>query len=107
VVYLGHVITGEGLSPTNNNVQKLLEMRPPRNKDDIRSVLGSAGYYRRFVPNFASVLEPMVRLLSKNSSSLSFLFCPQDLEDVDIDLYFSPSYYKPYHLKMSKPTVCV
>jgi len=58
VVYLGHVITGEGLSPTNKNVQKLLEMRPPRNKDDIPSVLRSAGYYRRFVPNFASVVDP-------------------------------------------------
>jgi hypothetical protein len=81
VTYLGHVISGDGLHPTDTNVQRLLDMREPRSKDDVRSVLGSAGYHRRFVPNFASIMEPMVRLLGKK---ISFLWGDEQLQAFEL-----------------------
>lgn len=67
VVYLGHEVGKEGLRPTDSNIKKMMNMREPKDKDECRSFLGSVGYYRRFIENFASQAEPITRLLKKNS----------------------------------------
>ncbi|SAL98364.1 hypothetical protein [Absidia glauca] len=54
--------------PAPRNVNKLLDMSPPRSIDEIRSFLGTAGYYRRFIPQFASLALPLTNLLKKNNS---------------------------------------
>ena len=49
------------------NVEKLLAMSRPVDRKGVRSVLGMAGYYRRFVPLYAEVAEPLIRLLKKEN----------------------------------------
>ena len=44
----------------------VVEWKPPRNVTEIRSFLGLAGYYRRFVKGFSMIAAPMTRLLQKN-----------------------------------------
>ncbi|KAG1122430.1 hypothetical protein G6F42_011485 [Rhizopus arrhizus] len=66
VVYLGHQVGSEGLQPTDSNIKKMMDMREPRDKDEVRSFLGSVGYYRRFIDNFAGKAEPITKLLKKN-----------------------------------------
>ncbi|CEJ05159.1 hypothetical protein RMCBS344292_19107 [Rhizopus microsporus] len=66
VEYLGHTISGEGISPHNHNVDKIFAFKTPRNADDVRSFLGTTGYYRRFINNYAMVSAPLTRLLKKN-----------------------------------------
>jgi hypothetical protein len=39
---------------------------PSTNASEIRSFLGLAGYYRRFIKDFSKIAEPMIRLLEKN-----------------------------------------
>lgn len=66
VEYLGHVVAGDGLFPCSRNVDKLLEMATPRSVGDVRSFLGTAGYYRRCIPRFAEYSLPLVNLLKKD-----------------------------------------
>ena len=56
--YLGHVVSAEGLLPDPAKVQAVREWKVPENVTDIRSFLGLAGYYRRFIPQFAKIAGP-------------------------------------------------
>ena len=47
-------------------VEVIIEWKPPRNVTEVRSFLGLAGYYRRFVNGFSMTTTPMTRLLQKN-----------------------------------------
>ena len=44
----------------------IIEWKPQRNVTEVRSFLGLAGYYRRFVKGFSMTTAPMTRLLQKN-----------------------------------------
>ena len=65
VPFLGHVILGEGISVDPVKVQAVLEWQRPSTPRDIRSFLGMAGYYRRFIMNFARIAAPLTRLTKK------------------------------------------
>ena len=47
-------------------IEVVVEWKPPRNVTEVRSFLGLAGYYRRFVKGFSMIATPMTRLLQKN-----------------------------------------
>ena len=47
-------------------IKVIIEWKPPRNVMEVRSFLGLAGYYRRFVKGFSMIATPMTRLLQKN-----------------------------------------
>ena len=47
-------------------IEVIIEWKPPRNVREVRSFLGLAGYYRRFVKGFSMTTGPMTRLLQKN-----------------------------------------
>lgn len=68
VEYLGHIVSAEGLRPGARNVEKLLAMRKPNNTSDVRSFLGMTGYFRRFIPDYATVAEPLTKLLKKEAT---------------------------------------
>jgi len=53
VPFLGHVITPEGISIDPSKVQDVLDWKAPTSVPEIRSFLGLAGYYRRFIPEFS------------------------------------------------------
>ncbi|KAL0345738.1 UNVERIFIED_CONTAM: Retrovirus-related Pol polyprotein from transposon.6 [Sesamum radiatum] len=56
VVFLGHVISGDGVMPDPAKVKAIMEWRVPKNATEVRSFLGLAGYYRRFVEGFSIIL---------------------------------------------------
>ena len=66
VHYLGHVISEQGLSPHPAKVQAVANWRVPMNVSEVRSFLGLAGYYRRFIKNFARIAAPFTNLTQKN-----------------------------------------
>ena len=65
VVFLGHVVSGEGVKPCPVNIAKVLDWPKPRNAKQIRQFVAMGSYYRRYIRGFASMVRPMVELTKK------------------------------------------
>jgi hypothetical protein len=66
VAFLGHVILNRGISVDLSKVQDVLSWKAPTSVGDIRTFLGLAGYYRRFIEGFLKISKPMTKLLKKD-----------------------------------------
>lgn len=69
VKYLGHVISAEGISTDPEKTEVVADWRRPSNVGELRSFLGFASYYRRFVEGFAKLAGPLHKLVVACSSS--------------------------------------
>ena len=65
VPYCGHIISEKGIRPIKSNVEAVLEAPAPTNISELRAFLGMVNYYHSFVPNLATVIEPLHVLLRK------------------------------------------
>jgi hypothetical protein len=74
VHFLGHVLSAEGVAVDPGKVEDVLNWKPPTTVHEVRSFLGMAGYYRRFIPDFSRVAKPITTLL-KNQTK--FVWSPQ------------------------------
>lgn len=63
VNYLGHVVSAEGVMPDPEKISAVQDWPTPTTVKEVRSFLGFAGYYRRFIPHFAQVAEPLQELI--------------------------------------------
>lgn len=67
VRYFGHVISGSGISPNPEKVADLLALSAPTNITELRSFLGLASFYRRFVAGFSKTVSSLTQLLRKDT----------------------------------------
>ena len=68
VTYLGHEVSATGISPAKEKVRAILEMADPQSVEDVRRVIGMLGFYRRFVPSFATIAQPLHQLTQKSAT---------------------------------------
>ena len=64
VQYLGHVISGEGVATDPSKIEAVAQWKRPNHLSELRSFLGFASYYRRFVKGFAKLAAPLHRTVA-------------------------------------------
>ena len=68
IEFLGHIVSAEGLRPDPKKVQAITSLQAPANIHELRSFLGCANFYRRFIERFAHRAAPLTDLLRQNVS---------------------------------------
>ncbi|XP_058746374.1 uncharacterized protein LOC131619278 [Vicia villosa] len=68
VKFLGHVISGGSVAVDPSKVEAVINRERPKNAIEVRSFLGLAGYYRRFIMGFSKLALPLTRLTRKEVS---------------------------------------
>ena len=63
--YLGFVISKDGIKPDPKKVEVIRDLPEPKSVREIREFIGMCSYYRRFVPNFSKIAEPLIDLTKK------------------------------------------
>lgn len=64
--YLGHVVTEAGIQTDPEKISAIMQIPPPTKVRELRSFLGMASWYRRFIPDFATIAKPLHHLLKKS-----------------------------------------
>jgi hypothetical protein len=58
IQFLGHILSVNGIVVDPSKVKDILEWKLPTTVHQVRSFLGLAGYYCRFIPNFSKIVKP-------------------------------------------------
>nr|GFB02135.1 putative reverse transcriptase domain-containing protein [Tanacetum cinerariifolium] len=68
VQFVGHVVNRDGIHMDPSKVESVKNWKTPESSTEIRSFLGLAGYYRRFIENFSKIAKPLTLLTQKNKT---------------------------------------
>jgi hypothetical protein len=74
-------LTAKGIEVDPSEVEVVSKWKQPSNVSEVRSFLGMAGYYRRFIKGFSSIAKPMTELLKKDNK---FVWTPKCEESFQI-----------------------
>ncbi|NBK12915.1 RNA-directed DNA polymerase, partial [Listeria monocytogenes] len=68
VAFLGHVVSSRGISVDPAKIEAIQSWEQPKSVTEVRSFLGLAGYYRRFVEGFSRIATPLTQLTRKDTN---------------------------------------
>ncbi|KAG8502829.1 hypothetical protein CXB51_000475 [Gossypium anomalum] len=95
VGFLGHIVSGEGIKVDPSKISAIVDWKPPKNVSEVRSFLGLAGYYRRFVKGFSMIATPLTRLLRKDIKFEWTEKCQQSFDKLKTLLTKAPILVQP------------
>ena len=70
IKYLGYILDEYGLRVDPEKISGILNLTTPRTIKDIRRLIGLAGWYRRFIPDFSTITAPITNLLKKRAEEI-------------------------------------
>ena len=77
-VVLGHIVSENGIEVDKAKIEVIERLPPPTSVKGIRSFLGHAGFYHRFIKDFSKIAKPLTNLLAKD---VPFEFTNECLDD--------------------------
>jgi hypothetical protein len=92
---LGHVLSAKGIAVDPSKVKDILEWNSPTIVDQVRSFLGLAGYYRRFILDFSKIVKPIMGLLKNDTKFDWSSKCNEAFEQLKVLLTTSPVLAQP------------
>jgi hypothetical protein len=95
---MGHVVLTEGIMVDPGKVKEVLEWKPLATVSEVRSFLGLAGYYRRFIPNFSKIVN--TELLKRGNEYLWSEACDEAFKHLKRLLTTSPVLAQPDTTKL-------
>ncbi|XP_038974777.1 uncharacterized protein LOC120106013 [Phoenix dactylifera] len=66
-IVLGHIVSSRGIEVDQSKIELISKLPTPKTVKDVRSFLGHAGFYRRFIQNFSAISRPLCNLLVKDT----------------------------------------
>nr|GEZ93723.1 reverse transcriptase domain-containing protein [Tanacetum cinerariifolium] len=102
-IVLGHKISKKGIEVDKAKIEVISKLPLPTTVKGIRSFLGHAGFYRRFIKDFSKISQPMTHLLEKNSPFIFSNECIQafrTLKDklTEAPILIAPNWDQPFEL---------
>ena len=67
VTYLGYKISSQGVSPANDKVQAIKAFQAPTTMKEVRAFIGFCNYFRRMIPNFSRMAQPLIAMTRKDA----------------------------------------
>jgi hypothetical protein len=101
--FLGYTINSHGYAPSLAKVEVIKDIPAPTNLKQVRRAVGMASFFRRHIPNFSSIVEPLTRLTKKENKfswgreQAKALDQVKELLSKEPVLTF-PNYDKPFHI---------
>ena len=67
--FLAHKVGNGAVKPTEEKIDAISRIAPPKTKKQVRSLIGTMNFYRRFIPHFAEIAAPLTDLTTKDKSN--------------------------------------
>ena len=90
VQFLGHLISCEGIKVDLSKIEAVISWERSKTPTEVRSFLGLAGYYRRFIQNFAKIAIPLTKLTRKNEKFVWNEKCEESFQELKKRLVSAP-----------------
>eukprot|EP00253_Pinus_taeda_P025075 PITA_25075 len=109
---LGHAISQQGLQEDPNKISVIQRVPPPQKVRDVRSFLGLAGYYRRFIKDFSKLASPLFGLLGKYNEFKWLENCQEALDTLKSKLMTTPilrgpNWALPFHIHIDASNIAI
>ena len=97
--YLGHIVSGEGITPLPEKLSSIKRMLPPKTPKKVKKFLGLIGYYSKFEPRFSDIARPLNALARKDIEFRWTQQCQDSFELLKTSLMTDPilTYPDPSH----------
>jgi len=66
-IVLGHIVSSKGIEVDKSKIELIANLLTPKSVKDVRSFLGHAGFYKRFIKDFSVISKPLSNLLTKDN----------------------------------------
>jgi len=110
VQFLGHVISAQGITVEPAKVDAVVKWESPKSTTGIRSFVGLAGYYRRFIEGFSKIVAPLTQLTRKDQPFAWTGKCEESFQELKRRLMSAPILVipdvgKPFKVFVTPPTL--
>ena len=90
VQFLGHIVGEDGIKVDPAKIEAVMNWERPKTPTEVRSFLGLAGYYRRFVKDFSKIATPLTKLTRKNEKFVWNEKCEESFQELKQRLVTAP-----------------